>query len=325
VTSSTPTLAAGPIPMGRLRRVTISRICSRPKTRPLQPRQHGSVPRRWVVPPLWAYARGACTRLVAIGQEEGFRGLIVRADSDIVEPRDLRGKRIAIPNQSCQLLDFARAISWRGAVECLQRAGLKESDVVFVDAELSEPIVTGAATSADGSTLTVRDRVSIQTAEVFALVRGEADAIFTAGGYGLEVAALIDARVVLELSERDPWPSWQGNHLRILTVSEELCRRRPDLVGRYLAALQRASSWAKENECDALRIVAAEIGLAEEWARLGYHPDTVRHLNLERSDDALERLHQWAVFLAERGFIGRPVDVAEWLAPELDLVTSLHA
>ena len=278
-----------------------------------------------VVPPLWSYACGARTRLLAIGQEEGFRGLIIRADSNIVEPGDLRGKRIAIPNRTGQLIDFARAVNWRGVVECLHLAGLEEGDVTFVDVNWAEPFVSGEATSANGSIYTLRDMVRAQTPEVLALVRGEVDAIFTAGGYGLEVAALIDARVVVELSERNPWGTWKGNHLRVLTVSEELFERRPDLVARYLATLQRAASWASQHEADAFRIVAAEIGLAEEWARLGYHPGTVCHLHLERSAQALEKLDQWAVFLAQRGFLARPVDVEAWLAPDVNLVGSAQA
>jgi ABC-type nitrate/sulfonate/bicarbonate transport system substrate-binding protein len=278
-----------------------------------------------VVPPLWSYASGAHTRLLAIGQEEGFRGLIVRADSDIVEPGDLRGKRIAVPNRVGQLVDFARAVSWRGVVDCLHVAGLEESDVVLVDVTWSEPFSSERGTSTDGSIYTARDKVRIQTAEVLALVRGEVDAIFTAGGYGLEVAALIDARVVVEHSQRHPWSDWRGNHLRMLTVSEALSCDRPDLVARYLATLQRAASWAGDHEREALRIVAAEVGVAEEWARLGYHPDTVRHLHLERSDAALGKLDEWAGFLAQRGFLARPVDVAEWLAPEVDLIGSAQA
>jgi ABC-type nitrate/sulfonate/bicarbonate transport system substrate-binding protein len=277
-----------------------------------------------VVPPLWSYARGARTRLLAIGHEEGFRGLIVRADSDIVEPSDLRGKRIAIPDRTGQLVDFARAVNWRGVVECLHVAGLEESDVVLVNATWSEPFASEDTTSTDGSIYTARDKVRMQTAEVLALVRGDVDAIFTAGGYGLEVAALIDARVIVEQTQRHPWAKWKGNHLRVLTVSEELLVSRPDLVARYLATLQLAASWAGEHEREALRIIAAEVGLAEEWACLGYHPDTVRHLYLERSDQALEKLDEWAVFLAQRGFLARRIDVAEWLAPEGDLVGSAH-
>ncbi len=150
------------------------------------------------------------TCLLAIGQEEGFRGLIVRADSDIVDPGDLRGKRIAVPNRVGQLVDFARAVSMRGIVDCLHVAGLDESDVVLVDATWSEPFASEEATSSDGSIYTARDKVRIQTAEVLALVRGEVDAIFTAGGYGLEVAALIDGRVIIDQSEREPVGRLEG-------------------------------------------------------------------------------------------------------------------
>jgi ABC-type nitrate/sulfonate/bicarbonate transport system substrate-binding protein len=96
-------------------------------------------------------------------------------------------------------------------------------------------------------------------------------------------------------------------------------------VTRYLATLQRAAAWASEHEAEAIRIIAAEVGLAEEWARLGYHPGTSQHLFLERSDAALEKLEQWAVFLAKRGFLSRSVDVGRWLAPETELVAGMLA
>ena len=89
----------------------------------------------------------------------------------------------------------------------------------------------------------------------------------------------------------------------MLTVSEALCCDRPDLVARYLAALQRAASWAAEHEREAVRIVAAEVGLAEKWARLGYHPDTTRHLHLERSHEVVEKLGESPGSLAQRGFL----------------------
>jgi ABC-type nitrate/sulfonate/bicarbonate transport system substrate-binding protein len=277
-----------------------------------------------VVPPLWSYSNGAATCLLGVGQEDGFRGLIVRSDSDIVEPRQLRGKRVALSNRSGQLVDFSRAVGWKGSVDCLRLAGLDENDVTFVDATWPEPFISGTGSSSGGSIYSIRDKVRMQTAEILALVRGEADAIFTAGGYGLEIAALIDARVIVEHSRRDPWANWSGNHLRVLTVSKVLADRRPDLVARYVATLQRAAAWASEHEQDALRAIAAELGLAEEWTRLGYHPATAHHLYLERSDDALEKLDRWAVFLAQRGFLGRHVDVARWLASESDLVASEH-
>jgi ABC-type nitrate/sulfonate/bicarbonate transport system substrate-binding protein len=270
-----------------------------------------------IVPPLWTYASGTRTRLLAIGWEEEFRGIIALAGSGIAGPGDLRGRRIALPERIGQPIDFARAISWQGIVTSLQSVGIDESEVHLVDVPTHEPYLTSAPASSEsnGSLYTARENVRAQSAELLALVRGEVDAIFTVGGYGLEMAALVDANVVIEISARDPWPQWTGNHLRVLTVSEALLERRPDLVARYVATLQRAADWASENKSAALRIIAAELGIAEEWTHLGYHPDTASHLRLEVSARALQELERRADFLADRRFIDQRVDISEWLEP----------
>ncbi len=268
-----------------------------------------------VVPPLWARAGGASTRLLGVGLESGFRGLIVPSQSDIVEPSDLRHRRIALPRRIGQPVDFSRAVSWRGILDSLRVAGIDEREVDLVEVTSSDPYLTAAPPSTSGSLYTAWENVRLQSTEVLALVRGEVDAIFVAGGYGLEIAALTDSRVLVDLSERDPWPNWSENHLRVLTVSEALLAARPDLVVRYVATVQRAADWAARHRDDAMRIIAAEIGLAEEWARLGYHPETTAHLRLDTSDRALERLQSWAAFLSDRGFAD-PVDIGQWLDRE---------
>jgi ABC-type nitrate/sulfonate/bicarbonate transport system substrate-binding protein len=269
-----------------------------------------------VVPPLWAYAGGAPTRLLGIGREEGFRGLIALPDSGVNVPGDLRGRRIALPRRTGPPIDFARGVAWRGIATCLGVAGLDESEVDLVDVTSAEGTLTTAAPSSNGSLYTAWENVRLLSAEVLALVRGEVDAIFVVGGFGLELAALTGAQVVVEVSQRHPWPEWKGNHLRVLTVSEDLLDGRPDLVGRYVATLHRAADWASEHQRDAIRIIAAEMGVAEEWTSLGYHPETPFHLHLESAPADLAELDNWAGFLSERGFLAGPVDVSRWMAAD---------
>jgi ABC-type nitrate/sulfonate/bicarbonate transport system substrate-binding protein len=265
------------------------------------------------VPPLWARAAGRDVRLVALGWIEQFEGLIARPGSGIVEPGQLRGKRVALARRPAARIDFAAANVSRKIDLALRSVGLQPSDVEVVDVVTHDPYLTSAASSRDASLYTARENARAQTAELLALVRGDVDVVFTSGGYGLQLAATIDAEVVLDLMPRRD--GFNPNHLRVLTVSGELLAERPDLVTRYVATLLRAAGWAAEHPDDTWRVVAAELGLAEEWARLGHHPELVARLAVEISDDLLSELQQRADYFAAHGYLDGPVDVATWLDP----------
>jgi ABC-type nitrate/sulfonate/bicarbonate transport system substrate-binding protein len=279
-----------------------------------------------VVPPLWAAGSGARTRLLGIGWEEQFRGLVVGPDSKVKNPEDLRGRRIAVPRKTEYPIDFDRALALYGIRDCLQAAGVDGSEVVLVDVsapEASQPVRAQSAGDRSESIYDIWSTVGSQRAELLALVRGEVDAVYVAGGLGLQLMALVGAAVVIEVTGGGAWGDWSGNHLRVFTVSEELLQQRPDLVRRYAGTLQRAAEWATAHERESLRIIAAELGLAEAWVPLGYHPDTARHLQLELSDDALSALSDRAKFLFDRGFLEQPVNLETWSDPSVlsDLVT----
>jgi ABC-type nitrate/sulfonate/bicarbonate transport system substrate-binding protein len=266
-----------------------------------------------LVPPLWTKAKGTPTTLLALGWISEFQGIIVRRDSPIVAGTDLRGARIGLPRRVGQPIDFPRAIRGHGIVRCLTHVGLHESDVELVDLVSDEAFLTEAPPTHSGSLYTARENARSQTIEILALVRGEVDAIFTSGGYGREITELIDARVVVELPGHgdDAW----GNHLRVLTVSTDLVTRHRELVVAYAAALFGAADWAHHHSRDAWRIVAAELGLAEEWATLGNDEATPSHLAPDLSDPLLDEATRRADYYHQRGFLERPVDFDAWLDP----------
>ena len=268
-----------------------------------------------VVPPLWTRACGTPTTLLALAWIDQFQGLIALRDSEIDSPERIRGRRIGLPRRIGQPIDFPRAVHSFGIREALESVGLDEDDVEIVDIETAEPFITSGRDSATGSLYTAWENTRFQTAEVLALVRREVDLIYTAGGYGREIAALVDAVPVVDLSAGRQTGGWMGNHLRVLTVSTELLRHRHDLVVRYLAALVRAADWAAANERDAWRVIAAEVGLSEEWAKSGYHSGLPRHLRPAVNDGLLGALSLRAEFLFDRGFIERRLEVSEWLDP----------
>ncbi len=266
-----------------------------------------------IVPPLWARARGASTTLLGLAWIDQFQGLIALADSGIDSPAAIRGRRIGLPRRIGQPIDFPRALQSYGIRAALESVGLDESDVRIVDIETDEPFITSGESSATGSLYTAWENIRLQTAEVLSLVRRDVDLIYTSGGHGREIAALIDAVPVVDLSTGRATDEWIGNHLRILTVSTELLRERRDLVVRYVATLLRAADWAAANDAEAWRVAAAEEGLADEWAKRGYHASLPQHLRPAVDEGLLSALSRRADFFFERGFIERQLDVEEWL------------
>ncbi len=105
-----------------------------------------------------------------------------------------------------------------------------------------------------------------QRAGLFALIRGAVDAIYASGAQGLQLQAMLSANVVIDLGLH-PDPDVQINNQvpHVLTVDAALCRDQPQVVARYLAALQPAASWACGNPEDSRRTFAREVGAPEEW------------------------------------------------------------
>jgi ABC-type nitrate/sulfonate/bicarbonate transport system substrate-binding protein len=273
-----------------------------------------------VVPPLWASSTTGANALIGLARIEQFRGLLALRGSRLAESGDLRSARIALPARPGSQIDFCRAESLHGIETALAAVGCQDSDVTLVDVPWQEDFISHAPRGSGASLYTVRENVRLHTAEVLALVRGEVDAIYAGGPHALATAALIDAVPLPGSATNDNRPRGLPTHLRILTVSTQLLRTRPDLVARYICGLLRAADWAASQVSSAWRIIAAEVGVAEEWARAGYAPQTVTQLRPQIADDLLDTLQNRSDFLHRRGFIPRPVDVRKWLDP-----SPLHA
>ncbi len=268
-----------------------------------------------VVPPLWASSTTGANALIGLARVNQFQGLVALRGSRLAESGDLRGARIALPARPGRHIDFSRAVSWHGIQTALAAAGCQGADVTLVDVPWDEDFISHEAGSSGASLYTARENVRLYTAEVLALVRGEVDAMYAAGPHALATAALIDAVPLAGSATNGDQHGSSPSHLRILTVSTQLAQARPDLVARYIYGLVRASAWAAARASSAWRIIAAEVGVAEEWAQAAYTRQTVADLRPQIADDLLDTLQNRSDFLYERGFIPRPVDVREWLDP----------
>jgi ABC-type nitrate/sulfonate/bicarbonate transport system substrate-binding protein len=258
-----------------------------------------------IVPPLWASATTGANRLIGLARVGQSHGLLALRGSQVADSGDLCGARIALPARPRHLADFSRAAARHGIETAVATAGLSVRDVRLVDVASRDAVLGPPAGVPGASLYPARENVRLSTGEVLALIRGQVDVIYAAGPHALATAAMIDA-VPIAASRTDA-------HLRVLTVSTELLNDRPDLVHRYVSALLRASRWAATHARQAWRVVAAEVGVAEEWARAAYADDLVQNLQPRISEDLLDVLQSRADFLHDRAFLPRRVDVRAWL------------
>jgi ABC-type nitrate/sulfonate/bicarbonate transport system substrate-binding protein len=269
-------------------------------------------------PPIWSRSRGADTCLIGATWIDQYQTIVALPGSGIRKPADLRGRRLGVPRHLNDQIDFWRAKSLRGVLTALQIAGLKASDVELVDLPEEETFLGDEATSRSGTLWSAKRQQAILRAEAFALVRGRVDAINLTGARGAMLEALLGAVQVVDLGGHpDPAVRISNGIPMAFTVSGALVRERPDLARRYLDTVRRAARWAREHTSEARRIIARELGDAEEFVEIAHGEGLFTNLEPSLSDELLQAMDDQQRFLRVHGFTEREIDVWEWAAPEL--------
>ncbi|WP_329181671.1 ABC transporter substrate-binding protein [Streptomyces sp. NBC_01477] len=258
------------------------------------------------VPALWARSRGEATRVIALTWIEERQSILVREDSDLRTPEQLRSRRLAVPRHDIAI-DFWRAMALHGHAGALGLAGL-----TLADAELVE--VPGV-------------REGQWEGELAALRDGRVDAVYVKGAVAVETARRYGAEVAIDLDAVPDRRSRVNNGTpRPITVHQRLLDERPDLVVRFLAVLLEAADWAAAHPGDLARILGAETGAGPEGVAGAYRDGTAGSLQLDLSQKRLTLLAQQERFLSAQGFLPAPVDVAGWANHEpLRLARELRA
>ncbi|MBN9426992.1 MAG: ABC transporter substrate-binding protein [Burkholderiales bacterium] len=271
------------------------------------------------IPPIWSRSRGADTCVVGISVTREYQAIAASATGSIRAPGDLRGARLALPRRVGAAIDYWRAMCLHGYESALAVAGLTLSDVELVDLPVQESYID-APVGGQGKNMPLwggPSRARRQQAELIAFVRGEVDAFYASGALGLQMVAMLGAREVVELGF-DPDPKVGANNQvpNILTVDRTLALERPDLVARYIAALNEAARWARAHPDEAARSFAREIGAPEEWLPAAYGDKVIDSLPLALDDDAIAALDAQAAFLRRHGFIDSAVSIEQWIVAE---------
>jgi len=271
------------------------------------------------IPPIWTRSRGSDVRLIGLSWAHQYQAIVALPGSGIDGPTGLRGRRIGIASRLNDQIDFWRATSLRGFDSTLRHVGLTLDDVTIVDLPVEEQYLRPGFDAAEtashsGSLFGAWSNRRLQRAELLALIRGEVDAIYIAGGRGPDLDALVGVEVVFDIAGADD-DTLKINNITpaALTVSGALLDDRPDLVARYVAATIRAARWGREHAAETRRIIAHEVGIAEDFVLPGYPQDI--HANLEPSLDPrlVAAIESQRDFLLEHGFIDSTFDVHEWI------------
>jgi ABC-type nitrate/sulfonate/bicarbonate transport system substrate-binding protein len=261
------------------------------------------------VSPVWARAEGRDTRVIGLVCTEESQQVLTLPKTGIRTVKDLGGRRLGLPRRSSDRfprLDVRGAAALRGYLLSLATEGLSAGDVSFVQLPHDEDPF--AVEHSEG-----RRAGNGYDDEVFALVRGEVDAIFVEGARGKEVEADLEAREVIQLGKHpDPAVRRQSRLLRPLSVDGALARCHPDIVERILAIAISAGEWAKEHPADTLDLVARQVGSSETFVQRAY-PDVHRQLGIDLAEPSVEALQQHTAFLAEHGFVRANFDVRSWI------------
>ncbi|MFC4863361.1 ABC transporter substrate-binding protein [Pseudomonas sp. MAHUQ-62] len=259
------------------------------------------------IPALVARAGGAPSRLIGLTWIEEWQTILVRPDSGIRSPADLKGKRLALPAWSdSRGGSIARGMSLHGYKGALALAGLGFDDVQLVEVALLDQAV--ARTPEEG--------LQRLWSGLDHLVHGEVDAVYVKGASAADAARRLGLVVGIDL-DRVAGPRYRINNgtPRPITVHQSLLDEHFDLVVRFLAQTLRAAEWASDNR-DALHsILQLETRAGSEGVAEAYRDDFHTTLAPDLSEQRLEYLGIQKDFLNLHGFLERDFDIAEWVDP----------
>lgn len=255
-----------------------------------------------------ARAQGADTRLIGLTWIDEWQSILVRPGSGIRSPRDLAGKRLALPvfrridiEENRRGRSIARGMSLAGYHGALASVGLTLADVTLEEVGSPEPPADGTA---PGASL---------WQGIAALVRGDVDAVYVKGAAAVEAARAAGVEVGIDLDALLERRYRVNNGTpRPITVHREFLENHFDLVTRFLAQTLRAADWAVEHRDEVRSILERETQAGSDAVASAYRDDFHTALAPDLSEQRLALFEQQKNFQLAHGFLDRDVDVRAW-------------
>lgn len=259
-----------------------------------------------------ARAQAAPTRLIGLTWIDEWQAILVRPDSGISEPADLKGKRLALPEfvdhpikDHIRGSSIARGMSLHGYKGALGLAGLTLDDVKLVEV---------AAGRGRGDATRTRDVLGGLWAGLDDLITGTVDAVYVKGASAVEAAKRLGLVVGIDLDSVGDLASRVNNGTpRPITVHEDLLENHFDLVVRFLYQTLRAADWAKTNLDGVRSILQDETFAGADSVAAAYRNDFHQHLEPTLDAERIALFRKQKDFMWIHGLLDRDFDLDAWV------------
>jgi ABC-type nitrate/sulfonate/bicarbonate transport system substrate-binding protein len=265
-------------------------------------------------PAIFARSEGADTKVVALSWTDTPHLILSLADSGVRSVADLKGRRIAITKRENDVIDFWRAAALRTFEVALASEGLSLSDVELVTIPVGRSYLDDGRLGPSATNQRLTRGGGLQREEIFALIRGEADAIYSQSSFGIDVKNFLGAHVVYDAGKHPDALARANNALpEAFTISRSLIEDDLDIAAQIVAHSIAAADWARGHVDETIRFVAAEQGVSEDTVRQGYGAVLAEQLDIDLSELRVNALKARKDFLLSHGFIRTDFDVDDWI------------
>ena len=172
----------------------------------------------------FASAEQGINMKVVAGMHKGCIKLVIRADSDITSPEDVKGLKIGVDEIGGTTFQVASVWLEEGGVSALQEDG-EVSFLPFADGNL----------------------------ELQALYDGEIDVAAVWDPLGDIAVGSGGAKVLLDIASDEPFA---GKYCCFYYASEKVLEEDPQLISALLTAVEDAQEWINDNPAEATQIIA---------------------------------------------------------------------
>jgi 2'-hydroxybiphenyl-2-sulfinate desulfinase len=255
------------------------------------------------IPALTWRSRGADTCCIGLTWIDERQAIMVGPDRPIVDLKDLKGMRIALPgfNQE-RAFSVVRGMSLHGIESAIEIAGLSFGDVNLVD--VPAPRVNFAEP----------DTLERMWSGIGWLADGRVDAVYIKGASAAEAAYRRGLVVGIDL---DAYPSRltriNNGTPRPIIVHRHMIEAHFDIVVRFLQRTLDAADWAATNLAQFKQILQRETFAGPRGVATAYRNDFHRSLHPNLSAERIEMLKVQEQFLRRNAFLDQAVDVDAWI------------